>query len=351
MKALSDELLKEIADDYLLHKEDITVKGIIEKYGLDISASKLKSILPLVNNENTCPYCKVNMVQKITGRGELSNPYCKICGHTIYQNDYQKCRCSICDDARRKIINLAYKIPEAKKNFSDLPNLLKLDIIRKLSDNDSFGIIKGKHFLHDKALLDILKSQKLICVSPESPIDAFDLTDSFPFSYYIYQVDYVLNVRFSQDEQERIVKGTCFADILSPQEKYEIFEEYMHKDVMNRFSELMVERGLCLVILPTAEENFKKLYKELSYSEIMTLCFHVARYCLDRTKTRKMTRTIAEKGALKMAITFWENDKKKGWPLGRSEVGYCGEDLKWCVEKVLRKELSILHEIVTPESL
>ena len=57
MEGILDKTLKEILHDYMVNKDEITVKGIIEKYKLDISPSKLKGVLPLLDSDFECPYC------------------------------------------------------------------------------------------------------------------------------------------------------------------------------------------------------------------------------------------------------------------------------------------------------
>lgn len=91
---------------------------------------------------------------------------------------------------------------------------------------------------------------------------------------------------------------------LTEEEKYKVFYRCLHADVMKRFKSLMKARRLEPEILPSAELEFKKLYKELSYSKIITLCDRVARFCSDKVITRKMNRKVAERGALRMVVNF-----------------------------------------------
>lgn len=349
----SKDLLDKVLDDYMFHMDEITVKGIIEKYELDISPSKLKSVFPLLDSESECPYCKTGMKRKIAGRGVYGIPFCETCGHKdIDETSNNQCRCKKCDEKREQMIKTVYEHRREKKKFSDLPISLKLEVgkILEKSGFKSFDVIEGRRLKENDGYDDIRKKD-LIAVSPSSAIDAFVLDDTFPNRYYPYYTLFDWMVDFSDEEKEALIKGDYFSNILDDEEKVTLLKEYIHEDVMERFTELMGERGLQLEILPTAESLFRELYKELSYSEIITLCFHVARYCLDQTKTGRMYRNVAEKGALKMAITFWENDKKKGWPLAKSEVGYCGADLRWFVENVINADLSILNNIITLETI
>lgn len=348
MEGILDKTLKEILHDYMVNKDEITVKGIIEKYKLDISPSKLKGVLPLLDSESECPYCKSIMKKKVVERGKYGDPFCEVCGHKELGNIRKTwCRCKNCDATRKEIIIHTYGGYKDKRKFSELPIFIQVIVGKILEETkfESFDIIKGCRIYEDIHLIPLLK-MGIISVSPNSSIDSFVLDERFPAIYSPYHVIYDWMVLFSDEEKEQLIRGDYFSNSLSENEKIILLKQYIHKDVMNRFKEFMRERGLQLEILPTAESLFTKLYNELSYSEIITLCYHVARYCLDQTKTGKMYKKIAEKGALKMAIIFWENDKKKGWSLAKSEVGYCGEDLKWFIRNVMKSDLLILNSLI-----
>ena len=350
---LTREVLNQIFYDYMYHKDDITVKGITEKYKLDISPSRLKSILPLPDSDSNCPYCNTVMKRKIIGRGEYGVPYCDTCGHKDYDDtSHTPCRCKNCDEERKQIIKNLYGIRREKKSFSTLPTSAKILVGKVLDKTDykNFEIIKGNILINNGYYND-LRDMDLISVSPTSGIDAFALDDRFPLAYYPFYAIFEWKIDFSDEEKEELSKGDYFSNVLTDNEKMIFLNQYIHTDVLNRFKYLMEERGLELEVLPTAESLFMELYQELSYSEIVTLCFHVARYCLDQTKTGKMYKKFAQKGALKMATTFWENDKKRGWPLAKSEVGYCGTELKWFIQNVIKSDLSILNSIITIETI
>lgn len=67
----------------------------------------------------------------------------------------------------------------------------------------------------EKEIITILSHKKIIIVNPNSPIEAFPELeeDPFPIIYYIYYVNYFLNIDFSNNSKEKII-----SDIINPSE-------------------------------------------------------------------------------------------------------------------------------------
>lgn len=348
MNKLPENKVNEIVDLYLNQKDTISVREIIARYNLNISSNQLRELLPLVRSDKSCPYCGTVMYRKIVSRGHLGDPYCKTCGHIFYSDSENICRCRKCDEGRREFIKNVYGKEQPKINFSDLSLDYMVLVVKLIKQTGNFDIIRGEMFWNLEIERKILLQKSLISVSPDSPVNAFDI-HNFPYSFFVYEVDYKINIRFSQLEKEAILEDTYLFGKLTEEEKYKVFYRCLHADVMKRFKSLMKARRLEPEILPTAEQKFKELYKELSYSKIITLCDRVARFCSDKVITRKMNRKAAERGALRMVVNFWEKSKRNGWTVADSEIGDCGNDLKWCIESIMGKELTVLNEVVNFE--
>lgn len=190
-----------------------------------------------------------------------------------------------------------------------------------------------------------LYKKNILSVSPLSPINAFSDED-FPFRFYPSKVLFDINVdQFNTNNVDTLLETEY--EKATAREKYELFINVMHKDVLDRFEVMMHERGLEFEVLTNAEDSLKMLYSKISYAQIMTLCFNVARYYLDNTKTGKIYKKAAAKGAIKSVVTFYNNRIDKGWQINNSEVKYAGRELKYFVTEIMKQDLRILRNVVT----
>lgn len=356
---LTKEEIEELIIDYQRPSCEITVAQIIEKYKLNIKAHKLAASLPEKRTEEVCPYCNQNMYAKIKNRSELGSPVCKKCGHVLYEESgwaWKKVECS-CDncqkakkeeeDRKRKIIEESFSYEREKFEFSELSFREKAMLTKILvkCPKDSIHIYAGdKYFLYQKEI-DELYEKGLIEVSPISPIEAF-AEENFPALFHPSKVVFDINVKEvnANNIATLFYEEVCNA---SAEEKYELFLNIMHRDILERFEALMNERGLELEVLTNAEDELKTLYDKISYAQIMTLCYQVAKFYLDKTKTGKIYKNVAAKGAVKTVVTFYNNTVSKGWEVNNSEVNYAGEELKYYVTEIMKKDLRILREVLT----
>lgn len=72
----------------LYHGKELTINGIIEKFGLDkITPSHFKNHLPpVIETNNICPECETLSWVSHTCRGLLSNPFCPVCEQWLSAN-------------------------------------------------------------------------------------------------------------------------------------------------------------------------------------------------------------------------------------------------------------------------
>ena len=327
IEELKDIEMEELIKDYKRPSSEITLTQIIDKYDLDIKTSQLVKYLPAQVTDNRCPYCNELMVARIMNRKEMGYPYCEKCGHTLYPEQqwsrWKKiCECQNCQKAQKEdqevkknMINSVYT---NKNELFDVDDLSLKDIVSLLKIIKECLYEKSKiYFGHKynkyKADARELRQKGVISVSPTSPIKAFP-DDDFPFTFYPSLVIFDINVKLNSNEnidnflEYQIAKAYANA---TAEEKYDLFINIMHHDILEHMRLMMYERGLDFVVLSNAEDSLKTLYDKLSYGQIINLCFRVARYYLDNTKTGKIYKNAAAKGALKTVVTFYENSIKR----------------------------------------
>lgn len=219
LRNLDKAEVKNIIADYYTNK--IKVKDIIAKYHLNILSSQLIKEFPPIVVDEKCPYDNEKMVVNLHSRDGLGlsgEPYCPICGH---QNS-QYCRCKNClerekkylEDLRNKVRD-TYLIPQEKVEIDNLTlrDKLFLATVLKTGLNEETTKIMGSKLAEgklspladmDQDVLSSLVSKNIILVDPESPLDAF-VDENFPETYYIYKVNYLLNVTGENDNHDQLI--------------------------------------------------------------------------------------------------------------------------------------------------
>ena len=353
---LAKDEIEELVKDYQRPSSEITVAQIIEKYDLNIKPNKIAASLPEQITDEKCPYCGVKMMAKIRNRNELDFPICKQCGHTIYFKRSRlwlrkECDCDNCqkvkeeeEKRKRETIKTVYGKEHVSFELEELTLKEKvklIELVKKCPINSSCLFI-GEYY--DSEVRELYK-KSIISVSPNSPIDAFSDND-FPSIFYPKKVLFERNVNgLTENNAEELLETEYKKS--SAQERYELFLDVMHKDVLKRLEVMMNERGLGFEVLSNAEDCLRTLYSKISYSQIMSLCFSVARYYLDKTTTGIIYKRTAAKGAVKSVVTFYNNHIEKGWQIHNSEVNYAGKELKYYVTEIMKKDIRILREVIT----
>ncbi len=363
---LSDDQMKKLLNDYMSSSSVITLAQIIDKYNLCIKTNELVKYLPEQKVKDNCPFCNSPMVARIKNRTSLDDPYCPVCSHISYPVDNvswirKVCSCENCkklkmqiEEEKRALIVSVYGKEHLKVDFSMLnlrEQLNLLEIIFNTGGKVKRFILGHKYNDYSLLVKEFMKKE-LISISPTSSFNSFKDDEKFPSRYYPDKVTYNVNVNFSEDDINNINEGIYFENVdATVEEKLEVFYEIMHEDVLDRFADMMHERGLGFEVLVNAEDEFKKLYRVLSYGQITNLCFQVARYYLDKTKTGKIYKSTVPKAALKTVVTFYNNSSNNSWQIKNSEVSYAGKRLKFYIEKVLHKDIRILQKVVTEKDI
>ncbi|TAH59727.1 MAG: hypothetical protein EWM50_07560 [Gottschalkiaceae bacterium] len=237
---LSDEQIEELIRRYYSNEN---AGSLVEEYDINISPSRLYTIFPPeICYEQICPNCNIPMVKDRKSKSSYSyrrnnknDFYCYLCGHIT---NLQRCRCSNCiirreneaerraeekrleELRKRQLISETYSLGKSIKiefdsiSFRDrvyLGSLLRACLSEDLTTIYSVeSCDRSLAPLEDmrRELVLSLSNKNIIVVSPDSPIEAFTESEDieFPNVYYIYKVNYHLNIEFLGDKQEFISK-------------------------------------------------------------------------------------------------------------------------------------------------
>lgn len=228
LEHLSDEEINILMNKYY---NGVKTSELIEEYKIDSTPSMLYKLFPPQECEDVlCPVCKTPMVRNRPSKSAYRNTnyeYCVKCGH---QNS-QICKCSFCEEKRQ--IKLKKQMEERERQqaekqllIREVYDLSKYDKVKlsELSFRDRvyLGALLRTALCEDmknleplnmvdrnlaptpemtKEILKYLHEKRIIVVSPESDVSAFVDSDDdieFPYTYYIYEVKYVLNVEFDE---------------------------------------------------------------------------------------------------------------------------------------------------------
>lgn len=219
---LSDEHLEALIGRYYVGSK---TSDLVAEFGIDARPSDLfKLFSPRVVAATACPYCEVNLWQKLPSKSSryASPPYCPRCGHEDTQHTRQQCYCDNCrrraeehraaiEEMKRALVREAYpsvatwESPNAR-NLAEKLTLRDAVFITALYRNahcDNNGTA-GMPFSKERplapslelarTLLAHLGGRGLISVSTESPLDAFQFDDELTrvTAHYIFTVRYRL---------------------------------------------------------------------------------------------------------------------------------------------------------------
>jgi hypothetical protein len=362
LKHLSEQQIEEVIRKY--ENKSIKLAEIISDYKIDVKPAGLLKILPPVKTENSCIHCGCNLYHEREGRTSYNcndvnkTMFCDNCGHKENPKLWgriQQCECQNCVSSRlrliqekRNLIKHLYEEERSKISFHEMEFRDQVDLIYILLNNpnrNTFEVASVKFDLIDKKqwmrrlnrLLDI----KAISVSPNTEISAFK-EDNFPYTVFIDKAVYNINVSFSDDTIDQINSNIYFSENISLEERLIVLKEYIYTDAINRFSEFLMERHLELNIADNANDRFIDLIDTISYTQLISLCIKVAKYFSDKVVTGEMNKKAACNAALLNVSKFYDNAIDNSWELHHLDYKYAGEELRYYVEKILGKKLSLL---------
>ena len=353
--SFSDDQINEIANSY---DKGEKVTNIISAYNLDISPGQLVRFLPMIETETECPYCRKKMVRPRTRDSYISKNRirCKLCGHKLGN----KCECLNCcaekekqEIAKKEMIrdyyyNLQLDYEEIEFQELNLEERFYLYMLYVL-DGNSRNLKTISRNLRRSGIRNKLISKlielRIILVSPNSDIDAFS-EDDFPRWVYIERANYVVNVRFSSEDESMICRREFSLKGIDEKEIIELFHKIMYEDILEYFQSVLAKRNIELKATEKQKTDLQLLFNKLSYTQIKNLCLRVAKYYCDGIVTGKFYKGKVGGQALASVVTFYNNSILKGWSIYKSNAQYTGVLLKNFIINVLQCDISILDEVI-----
>lgn len=356
----SEKTISEIAE---LYDSGEKIVNIIEKYQLEISPGQMTYFLPRISTEYICPYCKVPMLKRRnrnTRSWVTEKIICGICGH-IYTNGFGRCYCENCKkrvidaiQTDKQIIRTNYEalIPIKKLEFGELKfsQQCMLYILYYMEEIYSDLEVIQSSALQSRLKMELisqLKNDGILYVSPESDLNAF-ARENFPYAYDDSLVDYFVNVHFSSEEK-LLIANRMFStneDVFTDEVK-ELIHKFMYEDLLDNFEELLNERNIAFAPICKQLREFYDLLNELSYTQLRFLCYKVAVFYSDGITTGKFYKGKVPKQVLASVPTFYHNTMKKFGSVYKSNIEYVGEQLRFLIESVLKKDINILDDTIS----
>lgn len=362
LKHLTDNQIEELINRYY---SDEKISDIINEFKIDITPSMLYSILPPeISKDKICPNCNVHMVKLRKSRSGYSGSndcfYCKICNH-IENSTF--CVCDSCSKKReeqrlkreeekrlriikqREQINNRYSIGRFepvnidKLNFREkvyLGTLLRCCLSEDFSIINSINSVDGVLAPTEELKREIvttLSHKNIIIVHPNSPIEAFTESDNSPFPnvYYIYDVNYYLNLEFSGDKYKAINDLMNPSDInnTNSEEAFNIWKEIALAECLEYLDYQMKKVKFDFTPGKKTVIAFNDLLDNFSVSQIYGIIYrsisNATRYYQESTVNKKKAANSVVGGCQRYAeqalVNNWDINKfKRNYDLPQTKI-------------------------------
>lgn len=372
LRHLTDKQIYEIINMY--KDKNVKIKDIIDKYDIDVKSSGFLKILPPVKTNLSCIHCSEKLYQNIERRTSYGYSesekkcFCINCGHMENSKrwgEIEVCYCDGCTKYREKILSEkknkikdVYDKNYEKLEFEAMEFQDQINLISVMINNPKYNtLIIGPLEIYDLYKKDrwISKINKLleigaIAVSPDSKVEAFNESD-FPYTAFLHKATYKINVSFQDKTIDLINKNKFFAEHVDSEDKLVVLKQLIYEDAINQFSIMLTERKLELYISENANTKFTELIDKISYTQLLYQCLKVAQFFGDGVLTGKIYKKVACNGALLNVSKFYENAIRLSWTLKNLDYEQAGDELRFYVEKVLRRPLSLLKEVASIKTL
>lgn len=364
MRKISTEEMQEIINEYT--DLSIKVSEIIEKHNLDISANKLRDLLPLITSDKMCEYCNIPLNAYYPTRDkikkwELDNFLCPACGHKV--NYFVKCSCTNCkiqyEKAKLKKISQTTSNPyhintsEHKYEFDELniKEQLALLFLLYTSGSDDWSYLTAKQQNNTYWLLQLTIMLMNNYITPYSDIicDKSECDDTYtePDSAI-----YIVNVTFSDDVRAEINAKVYFLMHYPAEIIVQAYHEVLYNDIMLQFNNMMMKRGLeSPYESPEAKKKFMDLLEKISYKQMIRLCQKSANFYLEMVTVGKLTHSQAMLKAMQTVINLYMSSVSHEWTIYPLKTDDTKIELFFFIHLVLNKDEDILNEIATADNI
>jgi len=267
---MKDSKIISMLNEY--YSDDISVKGLILKYKLDVEVYDFSKNIPYIESDFECPYDDTMMYIKLPSKTMASswkdNFICFECGHEKFDKEYRstECYCDNCQNEREKIVQqkrdiIISQIDSTPIDYHDIDfdlrfrlaiilqvlNVKSLTNINPLSIHDFEekiynGMISNLKELYHHGIIDISKLSRLDAFSD------FDFENK-TFTFYMSQVKWDVYVKYPSVENNDLLELLKHPT-----------PEILDKELINKYYRQVIINELENVYVNELEE-FKFVYK------------------------------------------------------------------------------------------
>gem|GEM_PF-586142 len=295
---LTVEEIKNLLRSY--YTDEKNIGDLIDEYNLNVSNSTLYLLFPpIVHKTKFCIHCNSPMITKRPSKSSYNinnlpnlGATCPKCKHEFYEDN---CKCDTCIflrkerekaeeiEQRRKINNIHDLNKLNPRKYEDLNIYEKLYLtalaregldedLRKIKPISMFDRRLAPTTKYAISIGRYLSNNNIISPHPDSPISAFEKGENFPYSYYIDEVYYHINLtsdKYCNKELLQRVLNPMEEDIVADIETlYNIWIEIAVEECKENLIYNMDAVGFNYDIGEKTEMLFEDLLRNFSLGQI-----------------------------------------------------------------------------------
>ncbi|MBS2773107.1 hypothetical protein PNH38_17420 [Anoxybacillus rupiensis] len=326
-----------------------SVNKLKEEYNVKINNSNFYTIFPKKILEENCPYCNVPFVQDWESKSSYSfmkkSPYCPLCEH----ENHDKCRCKTCKKIReemklleeirkREAISNTYyegnyeKVPESNLSLEDK---LYLSVLIRGGLEEGFDYIKPIMLFENKIaptddfaneIILTLTGRGIIMPHSNSNINAFVDDDNFPRNYYIYKVNYRINVSPADDDYYGMIQRLMYPS-QSEFEKdqtfcFEMWKKISLHECLEYLLYSMNKVGFEFKPGKKTITVFEHLLEHFSVAQIYSIIYRAIANSTKLYQEQKISKKHAANAVITSCESYGERAIAEGWSLTKYRRNY-----------------------------
>ena len=340
---------KSIIEMIIKYYDGVSITKLKNEYNISIVNSQFFTIFPEKIMPDKCEYCGYYMVQEWKSKSSYNlyttKPYCKKCGHENLAN----CECNTCEMIRSEELirqrerksNLIKKVYEKDKftsiseNDLTLEDKLYLSVLIRAALDENIGKLKPLSSINEKLtptgsftkeLIKTLTGRRLIVPDSTSSVDAFVDNEDFPYSYYINDVLYWLNITSADNNYRNMIQRLMYPS----QEEFEKDKEFCftmwRKVALNECIEYLLYSldKVGFEFSPGEKTNkvFENLLDYFSVSQIYSIIYRAVANSTKFYQEKAISKQRAANSVITSCESFGERAIAEGWRLSKYRRDY-----------------------------
>lgn len=321
-----------------------STKKLLDEYNISVRPAELYKLFPpKVYPDYTCSYCGSSLISNRPSKSAIKNYsqytenkaqlYCPNCGHYPF---VLECSCSKCLEQKHLIqmrqieqIKITYSERRIPIDFADISfenkvflgalcrALLKENLYEVAPHQDSNVILTPTAAL-TKNLYNNLIDERIITVSPQSPLNAFKIdSKDFPNVFYIYKVTYLLNLSFPDNKQDLFEKilNPCYYSSEHANEALELWKKIAVAECIEYLEYQLTKVGFQFASGDKTYKMFEILLNDFSVSQIYGIIWKAVADASKLYLEKRFNKNHAANTVIGACTRYAERAKDNGWNL------------------------------------